>query len=86
MWGGGWLSTLGTAGFTGGANFRDFAGSTVVHSVGGWLALVGTLFLGPRIGRFAKDGTPRAIPGHSISLVVLGLFILWLGWFGFKPW
>lgn len=85
MWGGGWLSTLGTAGFTGGANFRDFAGSTVVHSIGGWLALVGTLFLGPRIGRFAKDGTPRAIPGHSISLVVLGLFILWLGWFGFNP-
>jgi Amt family ammonium transporter len=85
MWGGGWLSTLGAAGFTGGANFRDFAGSTVVHSVGGWLALIGAVVLGPRLGRFNKDGSPRAIPGHSISLVTLGVFILWLGWFGFNP-
>jgi Amt family ammonium transporter len=85
MWGGGWLSTLGNAGFTGGANFRDFAGSTVVHSVGGWLALIGAIILGPRLGRFNKDGSPRAIPGHSISLVTLGVFILWLGWFGFNP-
>jgi Amt family ammonium transporter len=85
IWGGGWLSTLGNLGFTGGANFRDFAGSTVVHSIGGWIALVGALFLGPRLGRFGKDGAPKAIPGHSISLATLGVFILWLGWFGFNP-
>jgi Amt family ammonium transporter len=85
VWGGGWLATLGNLGLTGGASFRDFAGSTVVHSVGGWIALVGALFLGPRLGRFAKDGTPKAIPGHSISLATLGVFILWLGWFGFNP-
>jgi len=85
IWGGGWLSTLGTLGFTGGANFRDFAGSTVVHSIGGWLALTGAMFLGPRLGRFNKDGTAKAIPGHSISLATLGVFILWLGWFGFNP-
>lgn len=80
IWGGGWLWTLPF-----GAGFRDFAGSTVVHSVGGWLALIGAIFLGPRLGRFAKDGTPKAIPGHSISLLTLGVFILWLGWFGFNP-
>jgi Amt family ammonium transporter len=80
MWGGGWLSTLPF-----GAGFKDFAGSTVVHSVGGWLALIGAIAIGPRIGRFAKDGTPIAIPGHSISLAFLGVFILWLGWFGFNP-
>lgn len=85
VWGGGWLSTLGTLGFTNGASFRDFAGSTIVHSVGGWLALIGALTLGPRIGRFTKDGAPRVIPGHSISLATLGVFILWLGWFGFNP-
>jgi Amt family ammonium transporter len=56
-----------------------------VHSVGGWLALVGAIFLGPRLGRYAADGTPKAIPGHSISLATLGVFILWLGWFGFNP-
>lgn len=80
IWGGGWLSSLPL-----GAGFKDFAGSTVVHSVGGWLALIGTMTLGPRLGRFAKDGTPKAIPGHSISMAVLGVFILWLGWFGFNP-
>lgn len=80
MWGGGWLATLPF-----GSGFKDFAGSTVVHSIGGWLSLVGALALGPRIGRFAKDGTPRAIPGHSISMATLGVFILWLGWFGFNP-
>ena len=80
MWGGGWLATLPFGG-----GFKDFAGSTVVHSIGGWLALMGTLALGPRIGRFAKDGTPKAIPGHSISMATLGVFILWLGWFGFNP-
>ncbi len=80
IWGGGWLSTLPL-----GAGFKDFAGSTVVHSVGGWLALLGAMALGPRIGRFTKDGKPRAIPGHSITLATLGVFILWLGWFGFNP-
>jgi Amt family ammonium transporter len=85
MWGGGWLSTLGNTSLTGGASFRDFAGSTVVHSIGGWLALIGAIVLGPRLGRFNKDGSPRAIPGHSITLATLGVFILWLGWFGFNP-
>ncbi|MCL4269763.1 MAG: ammonium transporter [Anaerolineales bacterium] len=80
VWGGGWLWTLPF-----GAGFRDFAGSTVVHSVGGWMSLIGAIVLGPRLGRFAKDGTPKAIPGHSITLVTLGVFILWLGWFGFNP-
>lgn len=80
IWGGGWLWTLPF-----GVGFRDFAGSTVVHSIGGWLALIGAITLGPRLGRFTKDGKPIAIPGHSISLTVLGVFILWLGWFGFNP-
>lgn len=86
IWGGGWLWTLGdSTGLIPGGGFRDFAGSTVVHSVGGWAALTGAIILGPRVGRFAKDGTPRAIPGHSVSLFTLGVFILWLGWFGFNP-
>ena len=76
IWGGGWLASMG---------FWDFAGSTVVHSVGAWIALVGAAMLGPRIGKYAKDGTPRAIPGHSIPMAGLGVFILWLGWFGFNP-
>jgi Amt family ammonium transporter len=80
IWGGGWIWTLPF-----GAGFRDFAGSTVVHSIGGWLALVGAIALGPRLGRFAKDGKAVAIPGHSITLATLGVFILWLGWFGFNP-
>ncbi|MBL8078333.1 MAG: ammonium transporter [Anaerolineales bacterium] len=80
VWGGGWLWTLPF-----GAGFRDFAGSTVVHSVGGWLSLIGAVVLGPRIGRFTKDGKAVAIPGHSITLATLGVFILWLGWFGFNP-
>lgn len=80
IWGGGWLSTLPL-----GAGFKDFAGSTVVHSVGGWLALLGAVALGPRIGRFTRNGRAVAIPGHSITLAVLGVFILWLGWFGFNP-
>lgn len=71
----GWLAKLG---------FIDFAGSTVVHSVGAWCALAGILVLGPRLGRFAADGTPRVIPGHNLSLVTLGGFVLWLGWFGFN--
>ncbi|MBD9485136.1 ammonium transporter [Pseudomonas sp. PDM14] len=71
----GWLAKLG---------FIDFAGSTVVHSVGAWCALAGILVLGPRLGRFAADGTPRVIPGHNLGLVTLGGFVLWLGWFGFN--
>ncbi len=73
VWGGGWLSELG---------FHDFAGSTVVHSVGGWAALAGASILGPRIGKY--NGTTNAIPGHSMVLGALGVFILWLGWFGFN--
>ncbi len=76
IWGGGWLATRGTA-------FHDFAGSTVVHSTGGWLALMGAITLGPRIGRFGKDAVP--MPGHSMTMATLGTFILWLGWFGFNP-
>ena len=76
IWGGGWLAQLG---------FMDFAGDTVVHSVGGWAALAGALILGPRIGKYGKDGTAHAIPGHNMSLAVIGLFVLWLGWFGFNP-
>ncbi len=74
--GGGWLENLG---------FNDFAGSTVVHSIGGWLALAGAIVLGPRIGKYGPDGKPRAIPGHNIALAALGVFILWFGWFGFNP-
>lgn len=76
IWGGGWLSKLG---------FHDFAGSTVVHSIGGWAALVGAWTIGPRIGKYSKDGKPKAIPGHNITLGALGVFILWFGWFGFNP-
>jgi Amt family ammonium transporter len=78
IWGEGWLASMETP-------FSDFAGSTVVHSCGGWLALAGAIVLGPRIGKFAADGSPRAIPGHNLVLVTLGVFILWLGWFGFNP-
>lgn len=76
VWGGGWLADLG---------FMDFAGDTVVHSVGGWAALAGALILGPRIGKYGKDGKVNAIPGHNMSLAVIGLFVLWIGWFGFNP-
>ncbi|MBD3320296.1 MAG: ammonium transporter [Chitinivibrionales bacterium] len=76
VWGGGWLSRLG---------FHDFAGSTVVHSVGGWAALAGVMLLGARIGKYNSDGGVKAIVGHSIPLATLGGFILWLGWFGFNP-
>jgi Amt family ammonium transporter len=75
IWGGGWLSKLG---------FFDFAGSTVVHSVGGMSALAVAILLGPRVGKFKADGSPRAIPGHNLPLAGLGAFILWLGWFGFN--
>lgn len=75
-WGNGWLNTMATP-------FYDFAGSTLVHSVGGWGALAGVLVLGPRIGKF-KDGKPMPIPGHSMPLATIGVFLLWLGWFGFN--
>lgn len=77
-WGGGWLSQLATP-------FHDFAGSSVVHMVGGTAALVGASVLGPRIGKYDKNGRARAIPGHNITLAALGVFILWIGWFGFNP-
>ena len=76
VWGGGWLSSLGMS---------DFAGSTVVHSTGGWLALTGAIVLGPRMGKYDSDGNPRPIAGHNLPLAALGVFILWLGWFGFNP-
>jgi Amt family ammonium transporter len=76
IWGGGWLASL---------NFHDFAGSTVVHSVGGFAALIGTMILKPRTGKFNLDGSPNFIAGHNLPLVSLGVFILWFGWFGFNP-
>jgi Amt family ammonium transporter len=75
QWGGGWLSEMG---------FSDFAGSTIVHSVGGWAALTGALILGARKGKFEKDGTANVMPGQSIPMATLGVWILWLGWFGFN--
>jgi len=74
--GGGWLENLG---------FIDFAGSTVVHSIGGWAAFAGAIVLGPRIGKYGPKGEVRAIPGHNIPMAAIGIFILWLGWFGFNP-
>ena len=74
--GNGWLEGLG---------FIDFAGSTVVHSIGGWVALAGAIVLGPRIGKYTKEGKVKPIPGHNMPLAALGVFILWLGWFGFNP-
>lgn len=75
IWGGGWLASLG---------FWDFAGSTQVHSVGGWAALIGVLILGPRKGKYGKNGEINPIPGHNMAIATLGAFILWLGWFGFN--
>jgi Amt family ammonium transporter len=80
QWGGGFLSTLG--GEEGG--FHDFAGSTLVHSVGGWAALIAVYLLGPRVGKFGEDGKANAIPGHNIPFAAAGVLILWLGWFGFN--
>ena len=74
-WGGGWLNSMG---------FQDFAGSTIVHGTGGWAALAGILVVGPRLGKFHKDGTARATPPSNIVAVTLGVFILWFGWFGFN--
>jgi Amt family ammonium transporter len=76
IWGGGFLASMG---------MLDYAGSSVVHSVGGWAALVGTMSLGPRIGKFNKDGSANAIVGHSMPLANIGLWVLWMGWFGFNP-
>ena len=76
IWGGGFLASLG---------MYDFAGGTVVHSVGGWAALAGVILLGPRIGKYGKDGKIHPIPGHNMSLATIGAFVLWLGWFGFNP-
>lgn len=87
-WGGGWLCNAETGSFmmnVFGTTFHDFAGSAIVHSVGGVLAFVGAIALGPRIGKYAKDGTSRAIPGHNLMAAALGVFILWFGWFGFNP-
>lgn len=75
-WGGGWLAEMG---------FHDFAGSSIVHACGGALAFAGAVVLGPRLGKYGKDGKSRAIPGHNLTLAALGVFILWLGWFGFNP-
>ncbi len=76
IWGGGWLSDMG---------MRDFAGSTVVHSVGGWAALAGAILVGPRLGKYNKDGTVNNITAHNLPLASLGVFILWFGWYGFNP-
>ncbi len=76
IWGGGWLAEMG---------MWDFAGSTVVHSTGAWVALTGAILLGPRVGKYNPDGSSNAIPGHSIPLASLGVFILWFGWYGFNP-
>ncbi len=76
IWGGGFLAKLG---------FWDFAGSSVVHSVGGWAALTGAMILGPRIGKFGPNGKITPIPGHNLGLATIGTFVLWLGWFGFNP-
>ncbi|MBR3022433.1 MAG: ammonium transporter [Bacteroidaceae bacterium] len=87
-WGGGWLCNDAAGSFmmdTFGHVFHDFAGSAIVHSVGGVLAVIGALALGARRGKYDKDGKSRAIPGHSLTLAALGVFILWLGWFGFNP-
>jgi Amt family ammonium transporter len=76
IWGGGWLASKG---------FLDFAGSTVVHSIGGWAALVGILFLGPRLGKYGPNGRVNVIPGHNMTSAAIGTFVLWFGWFGFNP-
>src|SRR5438874_12112653 len=82
-WGGGWLSTLGSN-FGLGHGMVDFAGSAVVHMTGGVTGLAGTLVLGPRIGKFRRDGTTAPIPGHDMPMSVIGTFVLAFGWFGFN--
>jgi Amt family ammonium transporter len=80
-WGGGWIAGMSI----GDAVYSDFAGSAIVHMTGGVAALMGAIALGPRLGKYGPDGKPRAIPGHNIPFAILGVFILWLGWFGFNP-
>ncbi len=82
-WGGGWLSQLGKIGL--GAGYVDFAGSGVVHAIGGWTALAGAAVLGPRLGKYGRDGRVHPIPGHNLVMAALGCFILAFGWFGFNP-
>lgn len=87
-WGGGWLCDGAAGSFmmkTFGTVFHDFAGSAVVHSVGGVLAFIGAMVLGPRLGKYGRDGKSHAIPGHNLLVAALGVFILWFGWFGFNP-
>jgi len=84
MWGGGWLSQLGTS-LNLGNGAVDFAGSGVVHATGGWIALALAMILGPRIGKFRKDGKPNAFPGHNLGYVVIGTLVLTFGWMGFNP-
>ena len=89
QWGGGWLATLGNKADEAGnlikeAGFYDFAGSTLVHSVGGWAALAMVMLLGPRLGKYNADGSSNAIPGHNLTLAAIGVFLLWFGWFGFN--
>jgi Amt family ammonium transporter len=76
IWGGGWAASLG---------MFDFAGSTVVHSTGGWAALAGAIVLGPRLGKYSREGKTLPLPGHSLALATIGVFVLWFGWFGFNP-
>ena len=83
-WGGGWLQMLESPDSIG-APFHDFAGSLVVHAVGGFAGLAAAIVLGPRRGRFSADGKPQAMPGHSLPMAALGVFILWVGWYGFNP-
>ena len=83
MWGS--LAGEGSQGWIEALGFHDFAGSTVVHSVGGWIALAGAIALGPRIGKYGPDGKARPIPGHNLVMGTLGVFLLWIGWFGFNP-
>jgi Amt family ammonium transporter len=78
VWGGGWLSSMATP-------FHDFAGSSVVHSVGAWVGLTGAIVIGPRLGKYTAEGKARAIPGQNLAFGALGVFILWFGWFGFNP-
>ncbi|MGZ3598988.1 MAG: ammonium transporter, partial [Ktedonobacterales bacterium] len=82
-WGGGWLSQLGNVGL--GSGYVDFAGSGVVHAIGGWTALAGAIVLGPRLGKYNKDGSSNVIPGHNLVIAIAGAMILAFGWFGFNP-
>ena len=82
--GGGWLTAF-TDDPIGVNGMVDFAGSTVVHSVGGWAALVGAIVLGPRLGKFNSDGSVNPLPGHSMTAAMLGVMVLWIGWYGFNP-